>query len=304
MKNRNKILVIGSVALDSVETPFGQVSRALGGSATFFSAAARVFAPVSISAVVGKDFPIKYLRQMRRLNICLDDLKIVDGKTFHWKGYYGEDLNSAHTLKTELNVFKDFKPQLNEENRQTRYVFLANIDPEIQSYLLVQLENPSWVACDTMNFWIQHKKASLIGLLKKVTVFLCNEAEAKQLSEEKDLFRASRWLLGKGPKIVVVKKGEYGVACYTRRSQFMAPAYPVHKVMDPTGAGDSFAGGFLGYLARVGNLDDRAVRRGIVYGSILASYNVESFSLDRLARLTRPEIESRFKRFRQMTQFS
>jgi len=300
---KNQILAVGSVALDSVRTPFGKVREALGGSATFFSASARFFSKVSVVAVVGTDFPEKHLRLMRRLGVDTHGIQVEQGKSFRWSGFYDYDLNNARTLKTELNVFQNFKPSLSEKNKKSPFVFLANIDPDIQRAVLEQVRRPLLTACDTMNYWIQNKKPSLLGLLKKVHIFLCNDSEARQLSGEHNLIRASQWILGHGPKLLVIKKGEHGVICVSRDYIFLAPAFLLEKVFDPTGAGDSFAGGFIGYLTRSPGLDESTVRRAVVYGSVLASYNVESFSLRRVVSLKRSDIEKRYKQFQKLTKF-
>lgn len=301
---RNKgILAVGSVALDTVKTPFGQARDVLGGSATFFSASARFFSPVSVVAVVGEDFPKKHLALLKNLGVDTSDLKTAPGKTFRWQGLYSYDLNNPRTLKTDLNVFQSFRPDLSQANRSKRSVFLANIDPDIQRWVLRQVRNPAFSACDTMNFWIEHKKKSLLGLLKKVDVFLCNDAEARELSSEYNLVGAARWILARGPKLVVIKKGEHGVACFSKKTVFTVPAYLLEKIFDPTGAGDTFAGGFIGFLTRSGRLDEASVRRAVIYGSVLASYNVESFSLDRLVSLKRRDIEVRYRHFRKLTSF-
>jgi sugar/nucleoside kinase (ribokinase family) len=302
VKNKG-ILAVGSVALDTVETPFGRAEDALGGSATFFSASARFFSPVSVVAVVGKDFPAKHVALLKKLGVDTRDLVAVPGRTFRWHGRYSYDLNNPKTLKTELNVFETFRPRVSERNRTKPVVFLANIDPEIQSAVLKQVKDPLFTACDTMNFWISSKRPALLRLLKSVDIFLCNDAEARQLSGEFNLVKASRWILGRGPKLVVIKKGEHGVACFSKKFTFTVPAYLLEKIFDPTGAGDTFAGGFVGYLASVGKLDRASVRRAVIYGSVLASYNVESFSLKRLASLKKSEIESRFRHFRELTCF-
>ena len=301
--NNRRILAVGSVALDSVKTPFGEVRDALGGSATFFSASARFFSPVSVVAVVGEDFPVKHLNLMRRLGVDTRDLKVAPGKTFRWKGFYDYDLNNAQTLKTELNVFQTFKPKLSEENRQSAFIFLANIDPEIQQSVLSQVQRPLLTACDTMNYWIQNKKSGLLRLLKQVDIFLCNDSEARQLAGQVNLIQCARWILRHGPKILVIKKGEHGVICFSKNFVFLAPAFLLENVFDPTGAGDAFAGGFMGYLTRSPRLEERVVRRAIIYGSVLASFNVESFSLNRLARLKPHEVAARYHQFRRMTKF-
>lgn len=298
------ILAVGSVALDTVRTPFGRARDVLGGSASYFSASARFFTPVSVVAVVGSDFPSRHLALFKKLGIDTRDLHTVPGgKTFRWHGVYSYDLNNPRTLKTELNVFEKFRPCLSETNRSKRYVFLANIDPDIQRFVLRQVRNPALTACDTMNFWIEHKRPALLRLLKKVDVFLCNDGEARELSGEHNLIRAARWALSRGPKLLVIKKGEHGVACFSKRSLFTVPAYPLEKVFDPTGAGDTFAGGFMGSLARAGRFDEASIHRAVIRGSVLASYNVESFSLSRLAGLERADIEDRYAHFRKLTRF-
>ena len=300
---KNRILAVGSVALDTVKTPFGRAVEALGGSATFFSASARFFAPVSVVAVIGQDFPAKHLALMRSLGVDTQNVVTAPGKTFRWSGEYNFDLNSAKTLKTELNVFASFKPEIPAAYRSSRVVFLANIHPEIQHSVLGQVKRPVFSACDTMNYWIETQKKSLTALLKKVDIFLCNEAEARELSGEYNLIAAARWVMARGPKIFVIKKGEHGVLCFTRSSIFASPAFLLEKVFDPTGAGDTFAGGFIGYLAGRGRIGESDIRKAIVYGTVLASYNVESFSLKRVAGLKRADIDKRYKLFSSLTKF-
>lgn len=298
-----QILAVGSMALDSVKTPFGEAKDALGGSVTYFSASARFFSPVAVVAVVGKDFPKKHIRLMQKLGVNTNGLQIAEGKTFRWKGLYDYDLNNAQTLKTELNVFESFKPKLSDENRHSNFVFLANIDPDIQTSVLNQVKRPLLTACDTMNYWIQTKKQSLLELLKGMDIFLCNDSEARQLSGQYNLIECAKWVLSRGPKLLVIKKGEHGVICFSKKFLFLAPAFLLESVFDPTGAGDSFAGGFMGYLTRSPKLDERIVRRAVIYGSVLASYNVESFSLNRLAGLKPRDIESRYSLFQKVTKF-
>ena len=298
------ILAVGSVALDTVKTPFGKAVRALGGSAVYFSASARFFTPVSIVAVVGEDFPKKHLKLLRRLGVRTDEIQKVSGqKTFHWEGAYSYDLNNPKTLKTELNVFQNFRPRLSERSRKSRFVFLANIDPDIQQAVLRQVDRPKFVACDTMNYWIENKRQSLRKLLGQVDIFLCNDGEARELSGEFNLLKAARAILQRGPKLLVIKKGEHGVLCFSKNFVFTTPAYLLEKIFDPTGAGDTFAGGFLGYLARSPKFSPNVVRRAVIYGSVLASYNVESFSVDRVALLRMSDIERRVRHFRELTKF-
>jgi len=303
MKKFKQILAVGSVALDSVETPFGKVHEALGGSASFFSASARFFSPVSVVAVVGDDFPKKHLNLMRKLGVGVEGIEVQKGRSFRWSGFYDYDLNSAKTLKTELNVFQTFKPQVSERDRQSAYVFLANIDPDLQISVLDQVRNPVFSACDTMNYWIETKKASLVKLLKKVDIFLCNDSEARELTGEFNLIKAAKHILSRGPKLFVIKKGEHGVLCFSKKFMFAAPAFLLETIFDPTGAGDSFAGGFIGYLSRGGKLSEAEVRKAVIYGSVLASYNVESFSLDRVAGLKKTDIAKRYREFQKLTRF-
>ncbi len=300
---KKRILAVGSVALDTIKTPFGSVQDALGGSATFFSAAARFFAPVSVVAVVGEDFPSKHLARLKRLGVDIRGIQVDKGRTFRWKGFYDYDLNAAKTLKTELNVFQNFKPVITPEHRNASHVFLANIDPEIQMSVLSQIKKPALVACDTMNYWIESKRGGLEKLLKKVDIFLSNDSESREFSGEYNLIKAAQALLAKGPKLVVIKKGEHGVLCFSKNFTFVAPAYLLETIFDPTGAGDTFAGGFFGYLTKAGRLNEASIRKAVIYGSILASYNVESFSFDRVAGLKATAIESRYKHFRQLTSF-
>ncbi len=297
------ILVIGSVAFDSVETPFGRGDDVLGGSATYFSTSASFFTGVQLVAVVGEDFPDEPRQFLTSRGVDLAGLQTRPGKTFRWKGRYGYDLNEAHTLETHLNVFETFHPELPDTYRQAKFVFLANIDPELQLEVLQQVEKPKLIACDTMNFWIDGKRDALIRTLGHVDILVINEAEVRQLADEANLVKASRAVLAMGPKTLVVKRGEYGVLVFTEHSIFSAPAYPLEEVFDPTGAGDTFAGGFMGYLAATNNLSDETIRKATVFGSVMASFTVEDFSLDRLRKLTWSEIEDRFRRFQTLTAF-
>jgi sugar/nucleoside kinase (ribokinase family) len=297
------ILVVGSVAFDSVETPFGKAEKVLGGSASFFSVAASFFVPVSLVGVVGSDFGEKERAAFAGRDIDLAGLEQAEGLTFHWGGKYSFDLNSRDTLFTDLNVFQSFKPRIPAAYRQSKHVFLGNIDPELQRDVLDQVEKPEMVACDTMNFWISGRLEELKKTLARVDVLLINDAEARQLSGEWNLVKAARAIRGMGPKTLVLKKGEHGVMMFTEQGAFAAPAYPLEEVFDPTGAGDTFAGGFLGYLAGAASRDEATLRRAVVMGSTLASFCVEAFSLDRLLRLTRPEIDERFRLFKRLTHF-
>ncbi len=298
-----ELLVVGSVALDSVRTPFGKADDVLGGSATFFSFAASFFTRVRLVAVVGADFPRAHLDVLARRGIDLTGLQLSDGSTFRWAGEYGYDLNEAKTLETRLGVFADFRPTLPESHRRTPFLFLANIDPELQLDVLRKVERPHLVVLDTMNFWIQGKRQALRRVLAEVDVLMLNDAEARMLAEEPNLIKAARTILGYGPRIVVIKRGEYGALMVNEGRFFFVPAFPLDSVFDPTGAGDSFAGGFMGTLARAGVVDEASLRRAIVYGSVMASFTVEDFSLSRLIRLTQHEIEARYRTFLEMMRF-
>lgn len=297
------ILVVGSVAYDTVETPFGKAERVLGGSASFFAVAASFFTPVRLVAVVGEDFGEAQLSAFRGRQIDLDGLERTAGKTFHWQGKYSYDLNHRDTICTDLNVFEFFKPRLPQSYRDVEHVFLGNIDPELQLDVLQQVERPRLVACDTMNFWISGKPEALRRTLARVDVLLVNDAEARELSGEWNVVKAARAIRAMGPRTLVVKKGEHGVLMFSDAGSFAAPAYPLEDVFDPTGAGDTFAGGFMGYLAGAADGGEATLRRAIIMGSTLASFCVEAFSLDRLLRLTRPEIDERFRLFKKLTHF-
>ena len=297
------VLVVGSIALDTVETPFGAVQEALGGAAVFSAAAASFYAPVRMVGVVGTDFPREHLHRLQQWDIDVSGVEVREGKTFRWSGYYEYDLNQAHTVSTHLNVFEGFRPELPYAYRCTPYVFLANIDPELQLTVLDQVENPRLTVCDTMNYWITGKREALLQVLARVDVALMNDAEARQLCDTPSLVQAARRILDMGPRAVVLKKGEHGAAAFTRDAHFAAPAYPLEEVKDPTGAGDSFAGGLVGYLAYTDDFSDENLRKAIICGSVLASFDVEDFSLERLARLTPDEIVARYREFRAITDF-
>lgn len=297
------ILVVGSVAFDSVKTPFGEVKEILGGSATYFSVAASFFSPVNLVAVVGEDFGDENLEVFRKHAVDTRGLKQVPGRTFRWSGEYGFDLNEAKTLDTQLNVFETFQPEIPDGYRDSEYVFLGNIDPILQREVLSQVRKPKLVACDTMNYWIQSKPEELKKTLALVDILIINDAEARMLTNEPNLTKASKEIRSWGPKALVVKKGEYGVAMFMDGSIFGAPAFPLEEVFDPTGAGDSFAGGFVGYLAKAGRIDDATVRKAVVYGSVMASFNVEDFSLNRLKELSPSAIQQRYREFKHLTHF-
>lgn len=298
------ILVVGTVAFDNIKTPFGTAERCLGGSATYFSVAASFFTAVDLIAVIGDDFTEKDLAIFRGRNINLDGLERVEGaKTFFWSGEYGYDLNVAKTRDTQLNVFADFSPKLNSEQKNADVLFLANIHPELQMDVLSQTKRPRLVALDTMNLWIDTKRAELERAFSKVDLVIINEAEVRMFTREANLVKGARQILALGPKTMVIKRGEYGVLMVTRDAIFAAPAYPLETVFDPTGAGDTFAGGFLGYLASRREIHDREMRRAIIFGSVLASFTVEKFSLDRLREVSLRDIQERYQAFRELTHF-
>ncbi len=298
------VLVVGSVALDSVETPFGKVREVLGGAATYFSYAASFFTAVRLVGVVGEDFPEQHLRLLKDRGVDLTGLQVSSGRTFRWAGQYGYDLNEARTLDTQLNVFADFRPRLAEDLRRPAYLFLANIDPALQLEVLRQMAvRPRLVALDTMNFWIEGHRPALERVLAEVDVVTINDAEARQLGREPNLIRAARRIAAMGPRTIVVKRGEYGALMLSNGAFFVVPAYPLESVFDPTGAGDTFAGGFMGYLAAQDRTDDAAMRRALVYGSVMASFTVEDFSLNRLTGLRREEIGERFTAFQDLMRF-
>jgi len=297
------VLVVGSVALDSVETPFGKAEDVLGGSGTFFSASASLLTPVQLVGVVGSDYPVAKLEPLRERGVDLAGLEHADGESFRWRGRYRHDLNSAETLETRLGVFSKFRPKIPEQFRRAPFVFLANIDPRLQLDVLRQVERPRLVACDTMNFWIESRREELLELLGHVDLITLNDAEARQLTEQSNLVKAARWILARGPRHVIIKKGEHGAFMFTESTVFFAPAYPLEDVFDPTGAGDSFAGGFIGYLARSGDLSEAGMRRAVVYGSAMGSFAVERFSIGRLVELTRDDLERRVRDFHALVVF-
>ena len=297
------VLVVGSIALDTVQTPFGAVSEALGGAAVYSGVAASFFAPVRLVGVVGDDFPRAHLAALQERGIALAGVEVARGRTFRWSGYYEYDMNQAHTVSTQLNVFENFRPRLPEAYRDSRYVFLANIDPDLQLAVLDQVSAPTLSAADTMNFWIERKRDRLLEVLRRVDVILLNEGEARQLCGTPSLATAGRMLLEMGPKIAVIKKGEHGVMMCAHGCRFAAPSYPLEEVKDPTGAGDSFAGGFVGYLAYTDDPTEENMRKAVVCGSALASFAVQDFSLRRLERLTPEAIMERCSEFRRISHF-
>jgi sugar/nucleoside kinase (ribokinase family) len=298
------LLVVGSVAFDALESPYGKVERTVGGAATYFAVAASFFAPVSLVAIVGEDFTAEDEAIFRGRHIDTEGLERAAGKTFFWAGRYSENLNERVTLATDLNVFAGFKPRLPEKYRSSKYVFLANIAPDLQRDVLKQVKvRPKLAALDTMNYWIERTPSELQETLRHVDILMINDSETRQLSSEHNLLRAAKHIFSMGPSTLVVKRGEYGAMMVDKRGVFCVPAFPLEEPHDPTGAGDSFAGGFMGYLAGAKDLSDSTLRRAMVYGSVLGSFTVERFGLDRLRVLKRSEIHARARHFAKLTQF-
>ncbi|HEY2924254.1 MAG TPA: PfkB family carbohydrate kinase [Candidatus Eisenbacteria bacterium] len=298
------IAVVGSLGLDTIETPAGRVEEVLGGSAAYFALAARHFLPVSLVAVVGTDFPAEARRALEHPDLDLSGLEVREGKTFRWEGVYSRDMNTRETLRTELNVFEHFRPKLHDGLRSFSNVFLANIDPVLQREVLDQLTNPRLVLCDTMNYWIHGKREELLSIFKRVRILLINEEEARELTGESLTHRAARAILSLGPETVVIKQGEHGAFLQQSDLYFTCPAVPIESVIDPTGAGDTFAGGFFGALARMGRLTDRTLRAAVVYGCVMASFTVEDFGVAGLLRVKRAEVLRRADAITTMTRFS
>ena len=297
------ILCVGSVALDSVETPFGRAERVIGGSAIYFTAAASLFHEVKVVGVVGDDYPLRELEFLTERGADLSGIEQRAGESFFWAGRYHFDLNSRDTLETKLGVFAHFDPKIPHSFRAARYVFLGNIDPKLQHDVLDQVEDPEVVACDTMNYWIEGSRGPLLELLGRVRILIINDEEVRQLAGEANLLRAARWVQKRGPELVVVKKGEHGAILFGGDWVFFVPGFPLESVFDPTGAGDAFAGGFMGYLARAGSLSPEDLRRAMVYGSAMGSFAVEAFSVRRLIDVPFSDIERRVAQFREITAF-
>ncbi len=297
------VLIVGSVAFDNVKTPLGEVQDALGGAAVYSAVAASFFSPIKLVGVVGEDFPQKHMRFLASRNVDLAGLQRLAGKTFRWVGHYDGDLSQAHTLKTELNVFEHFRPRIPVDYRKAKYVFLANIDPELQLQVLDQVGCPELTVCDTMNYWIENKRDALLEVLKRVDVAFMNDGEARELCGTTSLVTAARQIRDFGPSAAVIKKGEHGALLVTDSAHFAAPSYPLEQVVDPTGAGDSFAGGFIGHLATTNDISEANMRKAVICGSTIASFNVEDFSLKRLATLTPEDIAERYREFRQIASF-
>jgi sugar/nucleoside kinase (ribokinase family) len=297
------LLVVGSIALDSVTTPFGETADALGGSAVFFSAAGSLLNPVSVVGVVGDDYPIAELERWVERGVDWSAVEHAEGESFRWKGRYSYDLQNRETLETRLGVFADFQPKISEKQRDARYVFLGNIDPELQLGVLDQVRKPELVACDTMNYWIQSKRDTLMDLMSRIDILMVNDSEARELSGDWNIYRAARWILEQGPSMAVIKQGEYGAVLVDKDSTFYIPAYPLEEIFDPTGAGDAFAGGFMAHLARTGDLTSHNVRRAMVYGSAMGSFAVEAFSVNRFHEIGHPEVTERVRAFGDLVRF-
>jgi len=302
-RTTSSLLVVGSVGLDTVETRAGKRAEVLGGAASYFSVAASFLAPVRLTAVVGTDFPEAHTKLLADHAVDLAGLERVSGKTFRWSGVYAKDFSTRTTLDTQLNVFQDFNPKLPAGWGNSEYVFLANIDPVLQLSVLEQAGKPRFVACDTMNFWIEQHVDALLKLLARVDMLLLNDEEARQLSGEANLPAAARAIRALGPKAVVIKRGDAGALLFHEAGVFAAPAFPIENVVDPTGAGDSFAGGFMGWMAREGVVDPMTIRTAMILGSVLASFSVEDFSLDRFRRLDLSQIRERFAAFADLVHF-
>ena len=298
------LLVVGSVALDSIFTPFGETADALGGSAVYFSVAGSILHPVQVVGVVGQDYPYAELERLAKRGIDWSGVERADGESFRWKGKYSYDLQSRETLETRLGVFADFQPKLPESFRAAKFLFLGNIDPELQLGVLEQVQKPELVVCDTMNYWIQSKKAALLRLLSRVDVLMVNDSEARELSGDWNIHRAGRWILGQGPKRVVIKQGEHGALLIEPNRTFYVPAFPLEVVFDPTGAGDAFAGGFMAYLARTRSLTEDNLRRAMVYGAAMGSYAVEQFGIRGFEQVDLAAIETRVRAFQDLTHVS
>lgn len=296
-------LIVGSIAIDSVRTPLGEVKDKVGGAALYSAVAATFFSPVRLVGVVGSDFPEEALSFLSERGVDLAGVQRDTGKTFRWKGYYDYDLNQAHSLVTELNVFEFFSPTLPAAYRESRFVMLANLDPVLQLQVLDQVQNPRLTLCDTMNYWISSKRDDLIKVLRRVNVVVINDGEARQLCETFSLPQAADQIRSLGPETVIIKKGEHGAMMFHGDSVFVAPPVPMRQVKDPTGAGDTFAGGFIGYLSRSNDLSEESLRRAVVYGSVLASFNIEEFGFDRMRTLSIGEIRERFQEMRRVSFF-
>lgn len=297
------ILVLGTVALDTVKTPFGERKHMLGGSAVHFAMSSRLFAKVNLVAIVGSDFPLEHIKFLDKKGVILTSLIRTEGTTFKWEGEYMGDLNTAITLNTELGVLSAFKPRVQDGQKNIKYIFLANVDPDVQNHLLRHIYSPSLIGLDSMNFWIKHKRSALLKLLKKIDIYVANDQEAKDLSGENNLIKAAKCLRAFGPRMILIKKGEHGVFFYSDKFIVSLPAYPTDNVVDPTGAGDTFAGGFMGYLTKVKRIDEASLKKAIAYGTVAASFNVEDFGVNKTSKLKLRDLDCRLKHFKKITLF-
>lgn len=297
------ILAIGSIAFDTVHTPFGSCKEVLGGSVTYFSLAASHFVPVSLVAVVGEDFPETEVLFLQNHGVDISALQRKKGKTFRWEGEYDTNINIRRTIATHLNVFADFSPKILEQHRSLEYIFLGNIDPDLQQAVLMQMRQPKLVACDTMNYWIESKPESLLRTLSLIDILIVNDEEAGQIAGEVNLVKAAKKILNQGPKTIVIKRGEFGALMYTNESVFSAPGFPMEDVVDPTGAGDSFAGGFMGFLATAKSVNEQTLRRAVIYGSAIASLSICDFGPYHLGKVNNDEINKRYDEFYRLTRF-
>ncbi len=297
------VLVVGSVGIDSVQTPFGEVFDVLGGSCIYASISCSFFSCPKILSVAGSDFPDEHLRLLKSYEIDTEGLRILPGKTFRWKGFYTYELNEAKTLETKLNVLSDFDVNLPVSYKDSKYIFLGNIDPELQIQVIEQIENPILIVLDTMNYWIENKKDALKKAIKRVNIMVLNDGEAREFTGEPNLVKASAKIRQFGPEIVIIKKGEHGCLMFSDKGIFSAPAYPLENIFDPTGAGDTFGGALIGYLAEVNGKGDDHLRRAIIFGSVMASFVVEEFSINRMKTLTWDMIKERYYQFKKLSHF-
>ncbi len=295
-----EIVVIGSVALDTITSPFGYSREILGGSATYFSISASFFAKINLVATVGVDFPEKYKNTIRSFGVDLEGLEIKEGRTFRWEGSYVRDINCAETIETQLNVFAGFKPLLPERYEKSKYIFLANIDPDLQMFILKRFSGKRFIGCDSMNHWIKNKNNALKNMIKKASIVFLNDMEAKMLSGESNILKAGKYLLSLGPRFAVIKRGGYGAILFSKNFKFMVPAYLLEEVKDPTGAGDTFAGGFMGYLAKTGKINEKNMKDALLWGATMASFAVEDFSVNRFLKIKRKDIEERYRDFKRL----
>ena len=293
-----EILVIGSVALDTIASPSGYSKEILGGSATYFSISASFFAPINLVATVGADFPERHKETIESFGVDLKGLEVKEGKTFRWEGSYVKDMNCAETIETQLNVFADFKPCLPKGYENSKYIFLANIDPDLQIFILKRFAGKRFIGCDSMNHWIKNKNKSLKNMIKKTSIIFLNDLEAKMLSGESNMLKAGKYLLSLGPKFAVVKRGEYGAILFSKNFISMAPAYLLEEVKDPTGAGDTFAGGFMGHLAKTDKINEKNMKNALLWGSVMASFTVEDFSVNKFLRISKKDINKRYGEFK------